>query len=183
MSIHDTILGKMRDYLQDVMMDNLPNDDPTKAGVIMLGPLQGNPEPDAARISITLHENDPDGFYGKGGISTLSSQWEDEINEVECGGSVTWKRRFTVKARCLLVNTGEDLTDAREIASKVRSRLELAVLRAPLDGLSKDGEFVSRAIVYESLQGEMVQAGGPPNTYDYHIKVRFEVETTIGVIP
>jgi hypothetical protein len=183
MSIHDEILAHLQQSLQETMIDDLPEDDQTRAGVVMQGPLQGEPEPDTARISVTIHENDPDGFYGKGGASTLSSGWEDEISEVECGGSVTWKRRFTIKARCLLVLTSEDLAAARRIASTVRSRLEQAVLQTSFEGVCTDDEFVSKGPVADGVQAEMVQAGGPPDSYDYHIKIRFEIETTTGVTP
>lgn len=183
MSIHDEILARLETRLRDLMIDDLTLDDDTRAGVVIQGPTQGEPEPDTARISITLHENDPDGFYGKAGASTLSSGWEDEIVEVECGGSVTWRRRFTVKAFCLFIDTGEDLPTARRIASTVRSRLEQAVLQTSFEGVYSGDEFVSKGPIAEGVQAEMVQAGGPPDSYGYHIKVRFEIETTIGVTP
>jgi hypothetical protein len=183
MSIHDEILNHLQVSLQDIMVDDLALDDDTRAGVVIMGPTQGEPEPDTARISITLHENDPDGFYGKAGASTLSSGWEDEIVEVECGGSVTWRRRFTIKAYCLFIDSGEDLANARRIASTTRSRLELAVLQTSFQGVHTDDEFVSKGPVAEGMQAEMVQAGGPPDSYGYHIKIRFEIETTTGVTP
>lgn len=179
--IHNDILIHVQAALQAALIDDIPDGDPTKAGVVMLGPLQGNPDPDQARISVTLHENDPDRFYGATGTSGITTEWDDEIAEVECGGSVTWNRRFTVKARCLYVLTGENLTDAREIAATVRGRIEKTLLNLSFAGVQSDGEFVSRGVLATSMKGEMIQAGGPPDAYDYHIKVRFELQTTTGV--
>ena len=93
------------------------------AGVVMAGPLQGNPDPDVARISVTVHENDPDQMTG----AAPARMWQDEPLSVEIGSGraiTTWSRKFTVKARCLLEGTREDLDTARQIASTVRSRIE-----------------------------------------------------------
>jgi len=177
--IHDVILNYVRDELQDALIDSIPTDDTARAGIVMLGPLQGDPNPDDARISVTIHENDPDRYYGD---KTMGPPiWADEVSYIECGGSITWKRRFTVKARCLLVATQEDLTSTREIASTVRSRIETALLGMSLSGLAYEDEYVSKPSFNQHLRGEMVQAGGPPDAYDYHIKILFEVETTRGV--
>ena len=180
--IHDLITRKAVDMLVLALMDELPSDDIARAGAVVTGPLQGNPDPDQARISVTVHENDPDTFYGT--KSSMSSAWTDEVLELECGGSITWKRRFTVKARCLLVNTAEDKDLARRIASSVRSRIERTLLKSTWNDIvdEESGEYVSMGILNNGLSGEMVQAGGPPDAYDYHIKIRFELYTTVGVI-
>lgn len=177
-AIHDVIMDALEIELEDAFMYDLPLDDTTRAGTVLKGPLQGNPDPDKARISVMVHENDPDHYYGKQATSETGT-WDDEVLEVECGGSMTWKRRFTVKARCLLVNTREDLDTARDIASTVRSRIEYVLRHFTGEGLvADDGEYVSRGAFGSELKGEMVQAGGPPDAYDYSIKVRFEVQTT-----
>lgn len=177
--IHDVVLNYIRDELQEALIDSIPTDDPARAGVVMLGPLQGDPSPDDARIIVTLHENDPDRYYGD---KTMGPPvWADEVAYTECGGSVTWKRRFAIKARCLLANTQESLAETREIASTVRNRIETTLLSISLEGLSDDGEYVSLTSFNDALRGEMVQAGGPPDAFDYHIKILFEVHTTRGV--
>lgn len=181
MSIHDAIILALTTSLKTALQDIIPTDDTSRAGAVISGPLQGNPDPDQARISVTIFENDPDAFYGAAAQSGMSGSWEDTVFEIECGGSITWNRRFTVKARCLLVNTQENLLESRAIASKVRSRIEQTLLSFKGTGISEDGEVVSRGIFGDNVRGEMVQAGGPPDAYDYHIKVRFELQTTTGV--
>lgn len=177
MSIHDAIMNRVRDNLQTALIDNIAAGDPAIAGVVQLGPLQD--DPDAARISITLHENDPDQFYGTSNF--ISGDWNDEVDEIECGAAITMRRRFTVKARCLLVNTQEDLAAARSIASAVRERIEQTLLTTSFTGVTSNGEYVSRGIFSDSIKGEQIQAGGPPDAFDFHIKIRFEVLTTKGV--
>lgn len=175
--IHDEILTKVQEELQAVLIDALAEDDPTRAGVVKLGELQGDPEEDVARISVTLHENDPDAFIS-GAYTGMSNAWNDEIYDVEVGRVVTWRRRFTVKARCLLERTREDLGEARDIASEVRSRIEDTLLDISFSGISTSNEYVARGIISDELRGEMRQSGGPPDSYDYFIKFRFEVLTT-----
>jgi hypothetical protein len=172
--IHDAILTHIESALQAALIDDLAVNDPTRAGVVMKGPLQGNPDPDQARIAVTLHENDPEPVYDQEN-TTISGEWTDEVAEIECGGSAIWNRRFTVMVRCLLI--GDDLTTARQTVSKVRQRIELTLLKLSFAGVSSLGEYVSRGVLATSLKGETIQAGGPGN-YDFYIKIRFEVQTT-----
>lgn len=178
--IHNEILKRLQAELQKAFIDDILVGDPTRAGVILLGPLQGDPDPDVARISITLHENDPEAMLGKE-LGGNNGSWNDEIEEVEVGSCVTWKRRFTVKARCLLEQTQENLSDAREIASTIRSRIEAALLKIKFTGIATADEYVSRNAYSEHIQGEMVQSGGP-GAYDFHVKIRFEVLSTTKVV-
>lgn len=184
MTIHAAILSHVKDALQYALVDSIPSTDSTYASVISIGPLQGEPDPDVARISVTLHENDPDVDYGQGSTSSITSAWNDDVAEIECGAAITWRRRFTVKARCLFVLTQENKEDARLIASRIRSRIEGTLLGMRWGDVSdpETGEYVSRGVLAYSLKGDMIQGGGPPDAYDFHIKVRFEVQTTIGVI-
>jgi hypothetical protein len=175
--IHDEILKKVRDELELALITNIDPADLARAGVVKLGDLQGEPDPDVARISVTLHENDPDNFIT--GVPTgLKGDWTDETYDIEIGKAVTWKRRFTVKARCLLEATQEGLSDARNIAATVRMRIEHALPAISFSGVTADGEYVARPIISEEMKGEMQQSGGPPNAYDYFIKFRFDVLTT-----
>ena len=151
--------------------------DVARAGAVLIGPIQDDPSPDSARISVTLHENDPDRLI-KGSVTGMTEDWSDEVDDIEIGGAVTYVRRFTLKARCLLVNSREDLDAARNIASTVRERCERTILSLPFTGITSGNEYVSRGILAEDFAGEMLQAGGP-EAYDYHIKIRFSILTTL----
>ena len=116
-------------------------------------------------------------------MTGMTDDWSDEVDEIEIGGAVTYVRRFTLKARCLLVDSQEDLDAARNIASTVRERCERTLLYLPFTGIVSGNEYVSRGILSDDFTGEMLQAGGP-EAYDYHIKVRFSILTTrTGVTP
>jgi hypothetical protein len=175
--IHDAILERVRDELQSVCFDSLPTDDPTRAGVVKIGPLQGDPDPDEARISVELYANDPDQEMGTSGIGSKSESWDDIVEEIEIGGGITWRRRFTLRGRCLLEGTQEDNDASRKVASAFRSRIERALLNLRFSGLTDGIESVVRGVLSESLHASTIQAGGPPDAYDYHLKIRFEVLT------
>lgn len=175
--IHDAILTEVQDYLTEKLITEISGSDPAKVGIVKLGDLQGEPDPDKARISVTLYENDPDRFIS-GAVTGMKDDWSDIVEEVEIGGATTWRRRFTVKARCLLEITKENLAETRQVASTVRTRIEHALPEISFSGVSTDNEYVARGIVSEDLHGEMLQSGGPPDSYDYFIKFRFDVLTT-----
>jgi hypothetical protein len=177
--IHDAVLEHVRDALEVALITNIAEEDLARAGVVLIGPIQDEPAPDTARISVTLHENDPDRLIKA--VTGMTDDWSDEIDEIEIGGAVTHLRRFTLKARCLLVNTAEELDVARSIASTVRERCEITLTTLSFSGVTSGTEYISRGILAEDMTGEMLQAGGP-GAYDYHIKIRFSVLTTrIGV--
>lgn len=178
--IHEDILDYIEAELKKALIDNVPEDDPARAGIVTQGDLQGDPDPDAARISVTLHENDPDTILNVSGTTGFTGSWEDEVAETEIGGAVTWNRRFTVKARYLFINTKEDKAGAQRIARTVRERIERALLNMTFIGVGTPEEYVSRCVASETLKGEMLQAGGPPDAFDYFIKVRFDIQTTTG---
>lgn len=181
--IHDAILTAVKAQLTLDLITNIDPSDNAIPAVILEGPLQTDPDPADARISITLHENDPDGVY-KPSNTNMTDAWVDEVAEIECGASITWYRRFTVKGRVLLANTQESLDETRQIASKIRDRIENSLLNMSFAGVvdAGTGEYVGKSVLSPGLKGEMIQAGGP-EAYDYHLKVRFQVETTRGVQP
>lgn len=171
-AIHKTVMDHLEKILTQALITNIGDTDPAFAGAVKLGPLQGNPEPDTARVSMTVHENDPDD----------RNRWHDRIVMVEIGNVITYARRFTVKGRCLLEDSRENLDRAREIASTVKNRAEVAILSEGWTGVAaEDGEYVSRGAVARSLRSHVRQGGGPPDSYDFRIAIQFEVWTTKGL--
>ncbi len=184
--IHKAIMDYVKNRLEEDLVSSAGNLNPADdaiPGVIKLGPLQGDPDPDVARISVEIYENDPDEELKGSGIASREQMWRDVIEETEAGGGIIWRRRFTVKVRTLLENSREDLENARRVASTVRSRVEKSILGMLFTGVESDGETVVMGPFSDTILSEMVQAGGPPDAYDFFIKVRFEVLTTQLVMP
>lgn len=167
--IVNVVVEHIQAVLELALLTNIDDSDTSKAGVVKIGPLQGDPDPDTARISVEVHHNDPE---------DLDGMWRDVVEIVEIGGVVTWVRRFTVKIRCLLETSREELDEARAIAAVIRDRAELALLKELCIGVATDDEYVSRGPMATSLKSDMLQGGGPPDAFDYHIKIYFDVYTT-----
>jgi len=170
-------MDRLASSLTSGMITNVPTNDVARAGVVMLGPLQGNPDPDTARISITIFENDPDRIMNIVGNSAFRGSWDDEVESIEIGGGITWLRKFTVKARCLLEATRENLDEARSIASSVRKRLERTLMTTSFADVTDGSEIVVGGAFNEYMRGEMIQSGGPPDAYDFHIKLYVVLRT------
>lgn len=176
--IHNAILEHVSDALTKALITDItPTSDTTRAGVVKIGPNQGDPSPDKARILISLYMNDPD-TIAKGGVTGMRDGWDDRVESIEIGGATTHVRRFTVKGTCLFVDTRETESQARVIASTVRERVEIALLKLPFTGIASGSEYVARGCNAEEMSGEMLQAGGPPDAFQYEFKVRFSVLTT-----
>lgn len=168
--IHDAVLLATQVMLQKALITDIAEEDPARAGVVKIGPLQGEPEPDDARISVCIYENDPDDISG--------SEWQDNVLHVECGGVVTFERRFTIKGRMLLVNTREALAASRAIASTLKERIEIALLREQYVGVTSGNEYVARGPLADAVVSSLRQGGGPPDAFDISFKIRFDILTT-----
>jgi len=170
-TIHYAILHRIAEQLQTDLIDTIIDDDDALTGVVVEGPLLDSPDFEDARIAIELFENDPDTFD--------SWEWVDEPIEdmLEIGYGMTWRRRFSLYARLLLVNTMEERADARKIASAVKMRIENSLLDTEFSDILIDGEQVSGQIFNKNLRSKTLQSGGP-ESWDFELRFRFEVNTT-----
>lgn len=175
-SIHNAIMTFVKDEITSRLVDTLENGDPLKPGVVKLGPLQGDPvDPDDARIAILIFENDPD---EKDTFEWCDKPAPEEYGGIEIGGGMTWLRRFTIKADCLFELSREDLTTARRIAGALKTRLEDILLTTSFSGIQVGGEYVSRGAIGYGIFSTLRQGGGPPDAYQFKLKIRFEVLTS-----
>lgn len=163
--ITDTILQHLHNALEKALITDIPAGDPTRAGAVKIGALQGEPDVDEARISVEIYANDPD----------RPGEWEDEIIEFEIPRTAYWARRFAVSLRCLLVDTGEPLNEASRIASTLKARIEETLLLLDWTGVVSGTE---RAIgVLEGQIYSLTAQSGGPGEYDWSGKFLFEVQT------
>lgn len=159
----NAILSAIRAELERQLVTWVPSVDPSRAYAVKIGPLQGNPDLDAAPINVEVYANDPDN----------PEQWMDEAVEWEIGGTAIWIRRFTLLFRALLVESGESLEESLAIASDLRDRIEQFLLTTNWGSIQSRHE---EADFLGGLEGEVSQGGGP-DAYDWAGKIRFEVIT------
>jgi len=173
-AIHQELMDRLELVLTMALQTNINEDDPTYCKVVKQGPLYDEPlDPEEARIWFEIYENDPDN----------EDRWHDRLVMLETSCVVTMARRFTIKGRLLLEGTREELVPARTIASVVKGRAETAILSEKWTGVTADdGEYVSRGVLSRAFKSYLRQGGGPPDSYDFRIKIQFEVWTTKGVL-
>jgi hypothetical protein len=175
-SIHNAIMHHVKDAIVDQIQDALPDGHPIKPGVVKIGPLLGDPmDPDEARITVMIFENDPD---EKDSFQWCDEPASDDYGGLEIGGGITWMRRFTIKVDMYLERTREDVDAARRIAGSLKNRLEEVVMGLSFNNVSIEDEYVSRGAFASTIKSTVRQGGGPPDSYQFHIKLRFEVLTT-----
>jgi hypothetical protein len=181
-SIHESIMAHVQSALVAELQTELAESHPLRPGVIKLGALQGSPmDPDAARISILIYENDPD---EKDTLIWCDEPAAEDYGGLEIGGGITWKRRFTIKADCYFERSRESLEESRKVAGALKNRLESILLGLSFAGVQTDYEYVSRGAFGSGFYSRVRQSGGPPDAYQFFIKIRFEVLTTrTGVLP
>lgn len=167
MSVTVDLLVLYQKALQAALIDRVGANDPLRAGIVKIGALQGEPEPDVARISVTVHPNDPDNL----------DDWLDEIIEVEMPNSAYWERRFTVKYQLLLEVTGEALLPALTLSSDLKERIEHTILGVSYAALNLPTERVVRGAMSTDSDSHFLQGGGPPDSYNMNGKYRFSVVT------
>jgi hypothetical protein len=170
-TIHYAILHRIATQLNTDLIDDIADEDTTQAGTVVEGPLLDNPDYEEARISIELYENDPFNFD--------DWTWIDEPveDEIEIGGGMTWRRRFYLFSRLLLVRTREQRADALKIASVIKARIEKSLMGTDFGDILIDGEHVSGRIFNKNIHSKTLQNGGP-ESWDFEIHIRFEVKTT-----
>jgi hypothetical protein len=171
--IHEAVMDHLQEILEDALINNIGEDDEARAGIVIQGKLQGEPvDPDDARITVEIFENDPSGQF----------LWFDRVVMVETNGVVTMGRRFLIRIWALLEETQENLAAARKIASTLKARLEKAILSELWTGVqSTEGEYIARGALARSMRTYVKQGGGP-ESYDFRIYSAFEIWTTKGVL-
>lgn len=159
------MLNLIHDTLEQELITNISVDDPARADIVKIGPLQGEPELEDAPISIEVYHSDPQN----------PEEWVDEIIEYEMPNTAIWKRKFTVLVRALLVESGASLSESLDIISDVMYRAESAIRHIDWGSVSTEIEY-PMGCPADEIQSETEQGGGP-GEYDWSGKIRFSVLT------
>lgn len=126
-----------KEALEHYLMDEVDEDDASRASIVKIGQLQLDPS--RMKISVEVHENDPDDeVHWQHNVIEENSAADNLKPRATIGGTrAYWNRRF-----CLLVNIymrGIDREEAGEIKGLVMARIEQMLLDHPqLDGIKDD---------------------------------------------
>ncbi len=148
--------------------------------IIRAGNFQQSPVD--AKHYLTVHVGDPedasawqDAFYGARGQGGTDFSFI-QAPAATIGGGMTWWRRFTVIGGLFGVKTKLTRPEGQRVANLTRGRIERAIqLSARLRGVTDSlGETALLPLVVSSYAGE---GGGPPNSFIWRLKVRYQVLT------
>jgi hypothetical protein len=153
--------------------------DPTYARQVTTGRFQDDPTDYG--VVIRVHRNHPKKTSRSG-----RSAWPDERLPTEMGAQVIggavvggspeeWWRRFTIV--CHVWPAGKTQTEAQAVNGDVIARLELAIRKLVLNGLSDDyGEAISDG-TNPITQVQCDEGGGPDDEYSWTTQLYLQYQT------
>jgi hypothetical protein len=133
------ILYKIRDSLVVALIDNVPDDNPTKAQLVKVGRMQENPLSKNVAVAIS-HGDFEDPTYKDARIdhSELDQFRVRNLPVGEIGGGIYWWRRGTINVNVFFVRQRFEEEIAVQYAYDFYGRLQRAVEAVSLAGLVDD---------------------------------------------
>lgn len=154
------ILYRIEEHLTDIMLNEVPDDNPTKAILIKVGRFQDNPVQKNISVSISGgdYEN-PDYLDGRVDHSELDQIGLRYLPVGEVGGGIYWWRRGTCDFKTFFVRQRYEEDVALRYAYDFYGRLMYAVKTAQLGGLTDEyGEMANGTPYIES--SSFFESGG-----------------------
>lgn len=162
----------LRSYIQMETIDNVPEEDPSRVGVINLGKYLGDPL--RAGVVVEIYENDPENTEWYHTIRVRGDDDPRVRGDLVGRRRNLWLRRFTL--RIAIFKRGVDQETADEIRGSIVSRLEDILLNHPsLGSLIDDGG--ERGLMGRIVRENGTQGGDDRNpVWIYKIWLEFETE-------
>lgn len=177
--IKTLILNRFYDTLNKALIEDIPNDDPTRASLVKVGRFQDDPT--RYPISISIAPGDPEDPNYRDGIVTLNDGQQSShnigfyVNAREIGGGEYWYRRGILQVIChFVLNRYPELT-ALDYAHTVLGRITYALEATEVSDLRD--EFGEQAILPFVYGNTFFESGGPPADYIWRGKVLWTVLT------
>lgn len=169
------ILNRLTAHLTQVMTDEVPVGDATRADVVKKGLLQVEKLQKNVQLGITGGDHE-DVTYTDGIVDL------DKMPNIgfivparEVGGGQMWWRRGVVKVEIFLTPDKLKEDDAHTVAYNILGRLQEAIEQLDLSGCVDS--FGERAIKIFCFGNTFFESGGPPNQFIFRGKVLWQVLT------
>jgi len=180
--INDLILDKLADDIEAVF--TAVTESTEQASVIRPGRLQQNPV--KAVTSILLFQGDPDGLMWDDSLvaereNALDRQYIS-VPSFEIGGGDFWWRRFVAEVQYFGVKDKQMRDEARRIANLNVGRVQKAIRQSMNQGRGLQGlrdDLGEMTIMVLPVKVTWTQGGGPPASYIWRAKVKFQVLTSL----
>lgn len=173
--ITSQIVERIRESLSPVLWDNIDPTDPTRC-VVKIGRFQEDPSPVVNYIAIQMGDlEDPNYLDGISSLRKDEHQIGWNVPSREIGGTEMWWRRGTIRIGCFFIVKNYDETTARQSAGVIMGRVEGTLPRVSVANLRDPyGEHAIKLFVEGNT---FFQSGGPPSSYIWRGKVRYQVLT------
>ena len=172
-SIINTAMDAIVDRLSDILIDGVPDTDPTQAGIVRAGMLQDDPQ--QAQINILVHPGDGDwkhvtNTYTESGSGLFAPQGTIMGQH----GSTFWRRRYMVEFTIFFENL-YSRDEARRRANVVLSRAHWALSTMNVGVIANDtfGEAPSDLSVWDAW----IREGGGDGDFNWRGEMRIELLT------
>ncbi len=154
-SIHNILMEALRDTLIDELIDGVPEDEVTRAGVVKVGKLQDDPTDTIINILVHTGRQDADPHV----LNTDPNRPDMGAPTYEIGGiSAFYRNRYQVEFR-LFFDGSYDRDESRRRANIVLSRTKWAIMRMSMRSLSRDS-FGERAHMVSVYKYRITEGGG-----------------------
>ena len=177
--IVNMILGRIARDLTMALITNVNSSDPTRVSEVKIGRFQEDPSAKPLRVFVQ-HGNLEDPKFGDG----IADPDDDDNRNAfvvpprEIGGGEMWWRRGTVVLEMFFLMTTSSPSEAtaRTRANVVLGRAVKAMKSIYVADL-QDTDFDENAIKLFCTHQNLIQGGGPPNSYLFRGTLVWEVLT------
>ena len=171
------ILKKVERHLQYELFDAVPEDSPTRAGLVKVGLMQENPADKVASVSITSGDFEDDGFVDAHVDHPEVQEFTiRHLPRGEVGGGHYWWRRFSIRVQVFFVRAGYDEDTATQHAYDFYGRLQSAIEACQIGTMSD--HYGERALGKPYLESTTFFPSGGKNKFIFRGKLRFRVLTS-----
>lgn len=151
--IQPMIMYTVRDHLQTVLVDEVPESNPTRAIKVQVGRFLDNPAKISVSAAISSGDfEDPTVIDGRVDHPDLADRKIRFLPAAEVGGPEYWWRRFSIEVQVFFVRKEYEEDVAIQYAYEFFGRLQKGLEQAPTNGLVDDfGEKSNDTPIIESV--------------------------------
>lgn len=170
------ILMLVQTHLQYHLFENVPEGDPTRAGLVKIGLMQENPADIVVSVALTSGDYEDDKYIdGHVDHPDLQDFTIKNLPRGEVGGGSYWWRRFSIRVQVFFVRAGYDEDTAIQHAYDFHGRLQRHISTCQIGPI--EDAYGERALGRPYLESTTFFPSGGKNKFIFRGKLKFRVLT------